>query len=218
MRLALFGPPGAGKGTQAAILAETHGLVTISTGNLIRWAIREDSKLGQEAKSYVTAGKLVPGELVRKLADTAIATAGFDNFILDGYPRTLEQAEWLDAFLTAYKAELNAVVFLSVPDEVIIRRLSGRRIHKNTGESYHLEFFPPPPDVDPEDIIQRPDDEPEAIQARLESYRRETKPLEEFYRRKGLLREVNGDCSKDSVHERIMGLLNPSRAGARKAG
>jgi adenylate kinase len=218
MRIALFGPPGAGKGTQASILADTCGLVTISTGNLIRAAIREESELGLKAREYSTSGRLVPGDLVRQLADAAVAAAAFDNFILDGYPRTIEQAEWLNEFLLAYKAELQAVVFLAVDDEVIIRRLSKRRVHRVTGASYHLDFLPPPADVLPEDIVQRSDDRPEAIAARLRGYRDETKPLVEYYRQKGLLREVNGNCSVESVHGRIMALLNPSRAKARKAG
>jgi adenylate kinase len=218
MRIALFGPPGAGKGTQASILADMYGLVSISTGNLIRAAIREESELGLKAREYSTSGRLVPGDLVRQLADDAIASVAFDNFILDGYPRTIEQAEWLNEFLRAYKAELQAVVFLSVSDEVIIRRLSKRRVHRITGESYHLDFLPPPADVEPADIVQRSDDRPEAIAARLRGYRDETKPLEEYYRRKGLLREVNGNCSVESVHARIMTLLDPSHATARKAG
>lgn len=219
MRIALFGPPGAGKGTQASILADTYDLKTISTGNLIREAMREGSELGEEARSYVTAGNLVPGELVRRLADSAIANAGFNNFILDGYPRTIEQAEWLDSFLRAYKAQLHGVVFLAVPDAVIIERLSKRRVHRVTGESYHLDFLPPPRDVAPDDIIQRPDDQPEAIASRLEGYRRETKPLENHFRVTGLLREVNGNASVDVVHNRIIRFLKSSPVtAARKAG
>jgi adenylate kinase len=219
MRIALFGPPGAGKGTQAQILASEYGLVTISTGNLIREAMRDGSELGEEARGYVTSGRLVPGELVRKLADSAIANAGFNKFILDGYPRTIEQAHWLDSFLRAYKAELHGVVFLSVPDEVIIRRLSKRRVHRVTGESYHLDYLPPPRDVAPEDIVQRPDDQPEAIAARLRGYRKETEPLENHYRETGLLREVNGDSSVEVVHTRIMRFLKSSPVtAARKAG
>lgn len=207
MRIALFGPPGAGKGTQAQRLVERHGLSHISTGEIIRAAIKADSPLGREVKAYANAGKLAPDAIVRKLAEQAIADAGYDAFILDGYPRTVQQAQWLSEFLEEHGAELDAFISLVVPDDVIVDRLSKRRTHKETGENYHLEFNPPPSDVDPEMIIQRPDDRPEAIRRRLQVYKKETQPVEDYYRRRSTLVEVDGVGAFAEVEERINQVL-----------
>ncbi|MBT6598090.1 MAG: adenylate kinase [Bacteroidetes Order II. Incertae sedis bacterium] len=204
MRIALLGPPGAGKGTQAKILNEHFGLDTISTGNLIRTAIREGSDLGDRVKSFVHMGNLVPDELVRNLANESIAKHKFDRFILDGYPRTVTQAHWVQEFLAAYKAPLDAVISLSLPDSVIVDRLSKRRIHKLTCESYHLEYHPPPADVDPTMIIRRKDDAPEAVRSRIETYREQTHPVEEFFRREGILIEVSGVGSVQDIGNRVL--------------
>jgi len=158
----------------------------------------------------------VPGEVVRRLADSAIVDAGYDRFILDGYPRTIEQGEWLNRFLASRDAKLQAAIFLKVPDEVIIARLSKRRINRITGESYHLDFRPPPEDLPPGDLIQRTDDRPEAIATRLEGYREDTKPLKAFFDAKGIFKTVNGACSVDTVHERIMEQLNMSEVSFQK--
>ncbi len=204
MRLVLFGPPGAGKGTQSLLLKERFGLDIISTGNLIRTAIQNDTSLGRMAEEYVHAGNLVPDELVRDLANESMADRKFDRFILDGYPRTVTQANWLQDFLHAYKAPLEAVVSLKVSDEVIVDRLSNRRINKITGESYHLTYHPPPADLDPELIIQRRDDAPDSILARLETYRRETHPVEEFFRSAGCLVEISGEGNVSDIFESIL--------------
>lgn len=203
MRIALFGPPGAGKGTQAQRLVERHGLTHISTGEIIRAAIKADSPLGQEVKKYANVGKLVPDVVVRKLAEQAITNAGYDAFILDGYPRTVQQAKWLTEFLAEHRKPLDAFISLVVPDDVIVDRLSKRRTHKVTGENYHLEFNPPPEDVDPSMIIQRPDDRPEAIRERIAVYKNETQPVEDYYRQRGTLVEVDGVGALDEVEARI---------------
>lgn len=211
MRLVLFGPPGAGKGTQAKMLKERFGLNIISTGNLIRTAIREETPLGLKAASTVHRGGLVPDEVVRDLANEAIAAIDFRKFILDGYPRTPQQAIWLDAFLSDAKAPLHAVISLHVPDERIVERLSGRRIHKITGESFSPGLNPPPVEMDPALIVQRTDDEPEAVLARLRTYHEETWPVAEWYSERGLLREVDGVGPLSAVTERILKVL-PSHA------
>lgn len=207
MRIALFGPPGVGKGTQAHLLSERRGLRHISTGVMLRQAMAEGTPLGREAASYVNDGKLVPGEVVRKLAEAAIAETGYDDFVLDGYPRTVEQAGWLNEFLEAHKAPLHAVISIVVPDEVIVDRLSKRRVDRVTGENYHLDFKPPPPDLDPDRIFQRPDDRPEAIRKRLEVYRAETLPVEEIYEKCGKLYRVDGVGTMEEVYRRIEAVL-----------
>ncbi len=207
MRIALFGPPGAGKGTQATLLAERHGLCHISTGNILRAAIKAGTPVGLEAKKYIDAGQLVPDEVVRTLAEDAIIAEDCDQYILDGYPRTVQQAEWLNTFLVARNTPLCAVIFFVLPDEVIIDRLSKRRVHKETGENYHLDHKPPPPDIDPSLIIQRPDDQPDAIRKRIQVYKIETQPVEDYYRRQGALVEVDAVGGFEEIAARIEEVL-----------
>jgi adenylate kinase len=203
MRLVIFGPPGAGKGTQATLLEERRGLVQISTGDIIREAMKNETPVGKEAKAYVEKGELVPDEVVRKLAENAIADRNHDDFVLDGYPRTQQQAEWLTSFLTEHDAPLDAVLSLSVPDDVIVRRLSRRRVHEETGETYHLDHDPPPDDVDDSKVVQRDDDQPETVRTRLSVYREETEPLERYYEERGVLVPVDGEGTIDEVYARI---------------
>ncbi len=216
MRIAVFGPPGAGKGTQARLLAERRGYRHISTGDLLRQAIQAGTEIGEKAVGFVDAGRLVPDALVRALADEAIAAAGYDDFILDGYPRTVQQAEWLTAFLEAHGEPLDAVLFFRLRDEVVVDRLSKRRVHKVTGENYHTEHRPPPPDVDPDLIMQRPDDLPEAIRRRLQVYHDETHPVEAYYRKRGKLTDVDAQGSFDDVFERIVAVLEQRSASSRQ--
>ncbi|WP_263835385.1 adenylate kinase [Salinibacter sp.] len=203
MRLIIFGPPGAGKGTQAGLLEERHGIIQISTGDILREAMAQETELGQKAKSYIDAGELVPDALVRDLAEQAIADEGHDDFMLDGYPRTGQQAEWLTEFLASNETPLDAVLSMKVPDDVLVRRLSRRRVHAETGETYHLDHDPPPEDVDPDLIVQRSDDEPETIQNRLDVYREETAPLATYYEERDLLVPVDGTGGIDEVFGRI---------------
>ena len=216
MRLVIFGPPGAGKGTQAGLLEERRGLVQISTGDILRAAMKNETPVGKKAKKYVENGELVPDEVVRALAENAIADENYDDFVLDGYPRTQQQAEWLTAFLDENQISLDAVLSLDVPDDVIVRRLSRRRVHRETGETYHLDHSPPPDDVDSDLIVQRDDDQPETIRNRLSVYREETEPLEAYYEKRGTLVRVNGEGSIDEVYGRIEEVLDtrvaPSRA------
>jgi adenylate kinase len=208
MRIILFGPPGAGKGTQARRLESRRGLQQISTGDIIREAIKRETAVGLEAKSYVEKGELIPDSVVRKLAEQAIEVAGHDDFILDGYPRTTQQAEWLTEFGEKNDCPIDAVVSLHVDDEVIVERLSKRRVHQETGETYHLDHSPPPDDVDPDLIVQRPDDQPETVRNRLSVYREETQPLEDYYDARGILEVVDGEGSIQEVYTRIVDVLD----------
>lgn len=188
-------------------MEERLGYTQISTGDLLRTAMSEETPLGKKAKSYVDAGELVPDDLVRDLAEKAIAEESHDDFVLDGYPRTLQQAEWLTEFLEARSAPLDAVISLQVPDDVLVRRLSRRRVHEETGETYHLDHDPPPADVDPDLIIQRSDDEPETVRNRLEVYREETEPLASYFEARGSLVRVDGVGDIDDVYNRIVDVL-----------
>ncbi|MEZ4698739.1 MAG: adenylate kinase [Rhodothermales bacterium] len=207
MRILIFGPPGAGKGTQAAKLIERFSLKHISTGNMLRAAVADKTAVGAVAKDYINEGRLVPGQLMKKITEEAIAEQGYDQFILDGYPRTVEQAEWLSEFLNAHRAPLDAVISLVVPDEVIVERLSARRVNRKTGENYHLEFKPPPPSVDPSLIYQRPDDRPEAIRKRLAIYHDETKPVESHFSGHPKYARIDGTMPQEDVHEAIVDLI-----------
>jgi adenylate kinase len=193
MRLVFLGPPGAGKGTVAQHISQTYGWVQISTGDLLREAVKEGSKLGLEAKGYMDSGELVPDQLVIGLLQARIehddCKAGF---ILDGFPRTIPQAEALDAS----DVVIDKVINFDVHDDIIVKRLSGRRIHKATGKIYNAnpDGIPPiPEDMDPEELLQRDDDQPEAIANRLVVYREQTEPLIKYYTDKELLVTVDAD-------------------------
>ncbi|HLE56763.1 MAG TPA: adenylate kinase [Rhodothermia bacterium] len=217
MRLILFGPPGSGKGTQAAILVETEGLVHLSTGNMFRAAIRQGTPVGLRAKEHMDAGRLVPDDVAWNIARSALEELDFNDFVLDGYPRTIRQAIWLDNEL----GERGGVPFflsLEVPDDVIVRRLSGRRMHPATGKIYHLEFSPPPKSVRATELIHRPDDHPEAILNRLEVYHAETCPVKEHYRETGMIAEIDGQGNVDEVAARIQLVLRSLPIGQRKVG
>lgn len=202
MRLALFGPPGAGKGTQAKRLAAHFGLAHLSTGDLFRAAIRERTPLGERVDALLEAGELVPDEVTNGIVAERLAALGDDDYILDGFPRTVAQAEWLLGHLGDDASTL-AVVSLQVPEADIVQRLSRRRTDPETGAIYHLDFNPPPADVPADRLVHRPDDEPAAIQHRLEVYHEETAPVEATLRGHVRFYEVDGTGPLDAVFERV---------------
>ncbi len=203
MRVLMFGPPGAGKGTQASLLVKQYRLTHISTGNMLRDVIESDSETGRIAKSFIDQGKLVPNEMIREMTEHAIEDAGYNRFILDGYPRTVEQAKWLKDFLANHNIDLSVIVSLKVPEEVIVGRLSKRRVHRITKENYHLDYNPPPADIDPDMLIQRPDDRAEAIRKRLTVYHKQTKPVEDFYTDHPHYVQIDGTQSLQEVQQII---------------
>ncbi len=207
MRVVLFGPPGSGKGTQARLLQKEYGLHHISTGELIREEIKMGTHAGLEAQPYISKGQLVPGVLVREMAESAISDLNYDDFILDGYPRTVEQARWLDEFLGTLNLDLDAIISIKVPTDALVERLSRRRVNALTGENYHLDFKPPPANLDPSLVIQRADDQPEAIRRRLEVYSRETAPVEDFYHDRSYYYEIDGLGDQMDIFERVRGVL-----------
>lgn len=217
MNLVLFGPPGIGKGTQSVLLCERLGLAHVSTGDLLRAALRSGTQVGLEAKRYLDAGQLVPGPVVRRLAEDRLAELGVEDFVLDGYPRTIEQAEWLTAFLDANDTALDAVVSLHAPEDVIVERLSQRRLDPVSGQTYHLVHNPPPPDVPLDRLVQRHDDAPATVLNRLRVYTQETAPVEAYFASHGHHYVVDGVGEVEEVYARILDVLRtvaPDRVAA----
>lgn len=205
MRLILVGPPGAGKGTQAKRLVDHLGVPHISTGDMLRAAVKAGTELGKQAKAIMDAGKLVPDAIVIDMVKERIAQPdAARGFMLDGFPRTRPQAEALEAALAVAKVQLDAVVLINVDDDVIEKRVTGRRSDPTTGDIYHVDYNPPPAGVE---VIQRADDRPEAVRERLAKYHRETAPIIPFYDDKGLLKRVDGLASPDEVTARLLRVL-----------
>lgn len=197
MRIVFLGAPGAGKGTQARLIAEKHHIPQISTGDILRAAVREGTPLGVEAKGYMDRGELVPDALMVGLIRDRIACADCaKGYILDGFPRTLEQARALDAMLAEVGSPLQVAIDFSVPTEELVRRLSGRRVCRACGASFHLVSAPPAAegvcDHCGGELYQRPDDNVETVSKRLEVYHAQTAPITAYYREKGLLHPVDG--------------------------
>ncbi|RMG13173.1 MAG: adenylate kinase [Deltaproteobacteria bacterium] len=212
MRLVLFGPPGAGKGTQAIRLAEALGIPQISTGDILRQARAEGTELGRKAAEYMDAGKLVPDDLIVGIIEARIDQPDAKRgYILDGFPRTIPQAEALDAMLARRGEALDAVLSLEVPDEEIVERLSGRRTCPECKAMYHVRFNPPKVegrcDRCGAALVQRSDDQPEAIRQRLEAFHAQTAPLKAYYRDRGLLKEIQGTGNIEEVYQRIQAAL-----------
>lgn len=202
--IVLIGPPASGKGTQAARLREMLGIPHIASGDLFREHVRAQTELGRTAKSYMERGELVPDDItiamvMERLKQPDCARGA----LLDGFPRTLAQARALDEALTAHGERLARVLYIHVPDEVLVERVSGRRICRICGEAYHIRFNPPKQpgvcDKDGGELYQREDDQPETVRARLRVYHEQTSPLIAYYRERGLLAEIDGDQPIDVV-------------------
>jgi adenylate kinase len=205
MNVILLGPPGAGKGTQASMLTETTGMVHVASGDLFRAALREGTELGQRAKSYMDRGELVPDEVVIDMILERISQPDCAQGVLfDGFPRTVEQAKALDEALQQRNSKIDAVLYFRVPDEDLIKRLSGRIMHKETGMVYNIYFNPPPGVANPinhPDYYQRDDDKEETVKNRLDVYHQQTAPLIDYYRSQGCLHDIDGNQEMDAVAE-----------------
>lgn len=207
MRLIFIGPPGAGKGTQSAALLGHYGIPHIATGDMFRAAVQEGTALGREADHYMKQGMLVPdGVTIGLVMERLKAPDCAHGFLLDGFPRTLPQAEALWSAMEADGIVLDAVAILEVPDDLIAKRIIGRRSDPVTGIIYHLEFNPPPAEVAAR-VIQRKDDTEEACCKRLDTYHAQTSPIVPFYEERGLLRRVNGVGSPAEVTGRLLRAL-----------
>ncbi|MEA2368604.1 MAG: adenylate kinase [Thermoleophilaceae bacterium] len=208
LNLILMGPPGAGKGTQAQRLVEDFDLPYYATGDILRAAVTEESELGREAKQYMERGDLVPDDVICKvIMERVDSPEAEDGFLLDGFPRTIGQAETLEAALERRGRRINAALLIEAPDEEVIRRLSGRRICVKNQHLYHVELDPPKRegvcDQDGSRLIQRDDDKPETVKKRLSVYHEQTRPLEKHYEDRGLLRRFDGKLPPAEVRDHI---------------
>ena len=212
INLILFGPPGAGKGTQAERLRSDFQLPYIATGDMLRANVKEGTDLGQKAKEYMDRGDLVPDELILAMADERLQQEDAqDGFILDGFPRTVPQAEALSKHLSQVGRRITAVLLIDVPDDDVVRRLSGRRVCVKAGHNYHVDFDPPKHDdvcdQDGSRLVQRDDDKPEVVQKRLAVYHEQTEPVIDYYDEKGILRRVDGTRGPAEVHDHIRAVI-----------
>ncbi len=212
MKIIMLGAPGAGKGTQAKRIAEKHGIPHISTGDIFRANIKNGTDLGKEAKKYMDQGQLVPDELtVRILLDRVSEEDCKDGYVLDGFPRTIPQAEVLDNELEKLGEKVDFAINVDVPDENIVHRMSGRRACLKCGATYHTEYLKPAKDGICDkcgsELVLRDDDKPETVKKRLEVYHEQTQPLIEFYEKKGILKTVDGTVEPDQVFNGIEEIL-----------
>ena len=212
MKIIMLGAPGAGKGTQAKMIADKYGVPHISTGDIFRANIKNGTELGMEAKKYMDQGLLVPDELtVRILLDRVAQDDCKNGYVLDGFPRTIPQAEVLDSELTKLGDHIDYAINVDVPDENIVKRMSGRRACLTCGATYHIEHVPPKKegicDVCGSELVLRDDDKPETVKNRLNVYHEQTQPLIDFYTEKGVLKTVDGTVPMEEVCAAITAIL-----------
>ena len=213
LNLILLGPPGSGKGTQGERLQEDFRLPYYATGDILRAAVKDGTDVGEEAKEYMDRGDLVPDEvIIGVIAERIQEKEAADGFILDGFPRTVPQAEALDSKMKELRREITAAILIDVSEGDVVRRLGGRRTcEENPGHIYHVEFDPPKEegvcDIDGAKLMVRDDDKPDVIKHRLATYREKTEPLIDYDEERGVLNHVRGERSPDEVEERIHGIL-----------
>ena len=212
MRAVLLGPPGAGKGTQAVRIVEKYNVPHISTGDIFRENIKNGTELGKKAQEYMNKGELVPDDLVIEIATTRLLADDCKNgFLLDGFPRTVYQAEKLDEFLAAHESKIDKVLDIAVEKEELMTRLTGRRVCKACGASYHVVNIPPKKegicDVCGQELVLRDDDKPETVLNRLKVYHDQTQPLIDYYTSKNILKSVDGTQDMDAVFQAIVDIL-----------
>ena len=213
MKIIMLGAPGAGKGTQAQMIAEKFGIPHISTGDIFRANIKNGTELGKKAKEFMDKGLLVPDELTVELLLDRVANEDCKNgYVLDGFPRTIPQADVLDSELTKLGDKVDFAINVDVPDENIVRRMSGRRACLKCGATYHIEHIPPKKegicDKCGSELVLRADDKPETVQNRLSVYHEQTQPLIEYYENKNILKTVDGTKDMQEVFNAIVDILN----------
>ena len=213
IHIILLGPPGCGKGTQAQKLIREFGFVQLSTGDMLRAAISKGTEIGMLAKSIIDKGELVSDELVIGIVrDRIFSTECECGYMLDGFPRTLAQAEKLDQILSDRNQKIDVVFRLCVPDDMAIRRIAGRRFHITSGRSYNIEFNPPKiegrDDITGEKLVQREDDKEEIVQSRLNTYHELTEPLVRYYQKQGIIKAIDGAGSPEKIYAEIKQTLN----------
>ena len=213
IQIILLGPPGCGKGTQAQKLINEFGFVQLSTGDMLRAAISKGTEIGVEAKSIIDKGELVSDEIVIGIVRERIFSKECERgYMLDGFPRTLAQAEKLNQILSDRNQKIDVVIRLCVPEDMLVRRIAGRRFHIKSGRSYNIEFNPPKiegkDDITGEKLVQREDDKEEIVESRLKTYYELTEPLVEYYKKEGLLKEIDGTGSPENIYSEIKQTLN----------
>jgi len=203
MKIILLGPPGSGKGTVSERLEKDFNLFHLSAGELLREEVAKETTIGKEIKKYISQGELVPAKFVVELVKLEVAKK--TDYILDGFPRSIDQAQEIDDL------DIDAVILLDVPEEVVIERFSGRRMCEKAGHGYHLKYIPPKKegicDIDGSTLIQRVDDKPEVIKKRFQVYHRETQPLIEYYMKKNLLKKVDASKDPETVYREVKNVL-----------
>lgn len=212
MRIVLLGAPGAGKGTHCKRIAERYGVAHLSSGDILRRERAEGTKLGKKAQGYMDAGALVPDDLIVAMMSRAIGQASA-GFVLDGFPRTVNQAQVLDQALAKNKEGIDVVINLTVGDDVVLERITGRRSCPQCGSVYHVKNMPPQVDgrcdKDGTPLVQRPDDTAEVVRSRLETYYRQTRPVVDYYRARRTVHDLDANGAPDVVAQVIFGMLDP---------
>ena len=213
IQIILLGPPGCGKGTQAQKLINEFGFVQLSTGDMLRAAISQGTEIGVEAKSIIDKGELVSDEIVIGIVRERIFSKECERgYMLDGFPRTLAQAEKLNQILSDRNKKIDVVIRLCVPEDMLVRRIAGRRFHIKSGRSYNIEFNPPKiegkDDITGEKLVQREDDKEEIVESRLKTYYELTEPLVGYYKKEDLLKEIDGTGSPENIYTEIKKTLN----------